>query len=75
MNLDNLTKEEEFIVKWQYRLLGDFKTALIDAIKLADEGNLIKLSLSFPEEVRGYINYTRVDGWWLTVQRKAGIIE
>ena len=48
------TEGEKFIVEWQFRLLGDFKTALIDAIKLADEGNLDRLELGFPDEVQGF---------------------
>lgn len=73
MNLDNLSKSEEFVILWQYRMSGHFKTALADAIGLADEGNLEKLRLGFPDEVQGYINYTQVEGWWKEVQRKAGV--
>ena len=62
-----------FIVKWQYRLLGHFKTALIEAIKLADDNNLAKLACGFPNEVQGYIYYSRTPGWWQEVQKKAGI--
>jgi len=75
MNLDNLTESERFIVEWQYRMLGHFKTTLIEAIKFADDDNLAKLHLGFPDEVDGYINYSRSMEWWQTVQRKAGIIE
>lgn len=70
-----LTEDEEFIVKWQYRMLGDFKKALIEAIKFADESNLERLKKGFPEEVQGFINYTQVSGWWQEVQRRAGIKE
>ena len=69
-----LTAGEEFIVKWQYRLLGHFSTALIEAIKLADEANLERLREGFPHEVEGYINYSRLPGWWQEVQAKANII-
>lgn len=75
MNLDNLTKSEEFIVKWQYHLLGHFKTALIEAISLADECNLEKLRLGFPEEVEGFLSYSQIGGWWQKVQRKVGVVE
>ncbi len=64
MNLDDLTEGEEFIVKWQCRLLGGFKTALIHTIMLADESNLEKLRLGFPNEVGAFLNYSRVEGWW-----------
>ncbi len=73
MNLENLDNSEKFIVEWQYRRLGHFRTALIEAICRADDDNLAKLALGFPDEVKGYIGYSRVLGWWPTVQRKAGI--
>lgn len=74
MNLTNLTISELFIVEWQYGMLGDFRKSLIEAICRADEMNLIKLSMGFPDEVEGYKNYARVDGWWETIQEKAEII-
>ena len=52
------TEGEKFIIKWQFNnslhLLGDFKTALIGAIKQADHGNLARLALGFPREVEGF---------------------
>ena len=71
MNLDKLDNSEKFIFMWQYRLLGHFRTALIETICRADDDNLGKLSLGFPDEVKGYINYARVTGWWKEVQLKA----
>lgn len=73
MNLDNLSPQERFIVEWQYGIMGDFKESLIKTISRADEMNLHKLSLGFPDEVEGYKNFKRVDGWWQNVQRKAGL--
>ncbi len=72
MKWDELTKGEAFIVMWQYQLLGDFKTALIHAIMVADESNLEKLRLGFPDEVESYLDYSRVDGWWRDLQSKIG---
>ena len=57
LNDDRWTKGEKFIIKWQFnslRLLGDFSSTLIKAISLADENNLKKLELGFPEEVGGF---------------------
>ena len=48
------TDGEKFVVKWQFQVLGHFKTALMDAIKLADEKNLARLELGFPDEVQGF---------------------
>ena len=66
------TPEEDWIAKWQYGYLEDFHKALFDAICAADEGNLDRLSLGFPDEVSGYRKYTRQAGWWKEVQKKIG---
>ncbi len=71
MNLDKLDKSEKFIFMWQYRLLGHFRTALIEAIMLADITNLEKIRLAYPDEVEGYLNYSTTPGWWKEVQLKA----
>jgi hypothetical protein len=55
------TEAEKGVVKWQFRLLGGFKTALWDAITKADEDNLERLSRGFPTEVEGYEMWTRGD--------------
>lgn len=73
MNLESLDESENFIIGWQYRRLGHFKTALAELMCLADDENLIKLSLGFPNEVRGYEKYAKTPGWWKKVQKKAGI--
>ena len=61
---DTLTKEERFIFDWQYRRLGDFKSALVNAIKTADKGNLELLRRGFPDEVGGYEKFKGIPGWW-----------
>ena len=73
MKLEHLAPEELAVVKWQYKLNGHFYTSLWDAICLADDGNLMRLSRGFPDEVNGYINYTQQKGWWQRVQRKAQV--
>ena len=67
---EELTPEEDWIAKWQYGYLGHFHKALFEAICAADEGNLNRLSLGFPDEVEGYRKYTRQAGWWKEVQKK-----
>lgn len=54
LNRDDITPEEKLVIKWQFRLCGDFETALWDAIKRADEGNLLKLAEGFPLHVMGF---------------------
>jgi hypothetical protein len=53
------TKEEQFIIRWQYGYLGDFETALMKAICAADETNLELLSKGFPMEVGAYLDWCR----------------
>jgi len=54
LNSNLWTPGEKAIVKWQFGLLGDFLDALFVAIARADEENLAKLELTFPEEVAGF---------------------
>lgn len=48
------TDGEKAVVMWQYRLHGDFHTALFNAIKTADQHNLARLERGFPDEVSGF---------------------
>jgi len=66
-----LTPEEKAMFEWQYRMMGDFRTALMKTICLADVNNLAKLESSFPDEVNGYRKYSQESGWWKKVQNKA----
>jgi len=43
-----------WVIKWQFRALGGFETALAEAIIKADEENLYKLRQGFPVQVDGY---------------------
>jgi hypothetical protein len=67
---DKLTPPEQFIWDWQNRRLGDFKLALVHLIQRADEFNLERIGMGFPDEVAGYIHYMTVPGWWDDVIRK-----
>jgi hypothetical protein len=40
------------------------------AITRADDGNLYRLRQGFPNEVDGYLAYTREPGWWPAVEAK-----
>ena len=55
------TEAEKAVVKWQFRITGDFGKALWEAICRADEDNLERLSRGFPTEVEGYTAWTRGD--------------
>ena len=75
INFDNLTAGEAELVRWQYRLQGDFKSALWTAIARADEDNLMALSMGYPDEVQTYVKFSRESGFWSDVQKRAGIQE
>ena len=47
---DVWTYGEKAIVKWQFHLHGNLFTALFEAFARADEKNLYRLSLGFPQE-------------------------
>jgi hypothetical protein len=61
LNSNLWTPGEKAVVKWQFRLLGDFLDALFVAMARADEGNLAKLELAFPEEVTGFRAWSHGD--------------
>lgn len=53
------TPAEKWVIRWQFRLLGDFNTALAEAITRADDDNLARLELGFPDEVNGFLAWNR----------------
>jgi hypothetical protein len=55
----NFDESDKWVVKWQFRMLGSFETALSQAIKQADDDNLTLLALGFPVQVEGYRRWTR----------------
>ncbi len=54
LNSPQFDASDKWVVKWQFRALGDFQTALSEAIKRADETNLTSLARAFPIEVEGF---------------------
>jgi len=55
------TEAEKWVIKWQFRILGEFQAALANAIKLADEKNLALLALGFPTQVEGFTAWNSGD--------------
>jgi hypothetical protein len=47
-------------LEYQFHLSGNFYTRLFQAIELADEENLAKLSTAFPQEVEAYKTWSQV---------------
>ncbi len=50
----DLAEFEKLVIRWQFRMCGDFETALWRAIALADTDNIERLRLGFPLHVQGY---------------------
>ena len=53
-----------FIYAWQYKMLGGFFAALMDAVCCADSFNLARLEQAFPGEIRAFRLYSHTPGWW-----------
>ena len=45
-------------LEWQYQFTGDFYTHLFRAIAQADDQNLERLAMGFPEEVEAHVIWT-----------------
>ena len=52
---------DKWVIEWQYRLLGDFQTALAACIARADDENLALLAKGFPVQVKGFLSWNRGD--------------
>jgi len=65
-----LTLGEIKLIEFQNGMSGSFYNALFIAISKADNENLNKLKLSFPEEVEAYINYINTPGYWEDLKQK-----
>lgn len=49
------------IVQWQWKMVSDFERELYQVICRADEGNRVRLSLGFPDEVLAIEAWTNGD--------------
>ena len=48
---DQWTATEKELIKWQFGLLGGFRTALWNDLARADDTNLAQMARAFPDEV------------------------
>ena len=55
---DDWNDDEKLVIKWQFRLLGDFKESLFRTIARADDANRKRIALGFPAEVNAYNLWT-----------------
>ena len=54
---DQFNNGEKSLIEWQYRMCGDFRSALWKAISHADDGNLNRLAKGFPQEIAAYYDF------------------
>lgn len=57
----DLTEAEKWVVKWQLGILGGFQMALARAMVCADDANLERLRLGFPDQVAGLLAWRHGD--------------
>lgn len=67
-HLNDLNSGERHLIEWQYNCGGFFFTMLWNAISRADDGNLARLSLGFPEDVEAYLRFRDEEGYWGNLQ-------
>jgi hypothetical protein len=72
---ENLSKEEAFVVNWQYRVLKGEAMELADAIAKADSHNRAVFEYFFPEYTQGITNFQSKSGYWPAVEVKAGLLD
>ena len=76
VNLEKFSRLDEgtqSLIKYQYRMIGDFFKCLWEAIYRADEVNLEKLALGFPLHVQALKNFRHKSGWWTEVRKSVNI--
>jgi hypothetical protein len=66
-----MTEGERRLCDWQYGLSkGSFYGYLFEALGHADNTNLARLALGFPEETGAYILFARKDGYWENLEKE-----
>lgn len=61
---------EQRLCDWQFGRLSGFWTAVWKAIATADNSNLERLALAFPDEVEAYKRFSYEPGYWQGIQEK-----
>lgn len=65
-----LSVGEQRLCDWQFGRLGSFWSGMWRAISTADDSNLERLALAFPEEVEAYKRFAYESGYWQSIQEK-----
>lgn len=62
-----LNEGEIHLCEWKHDMSGHFFTKLFDCMSSADQGNLFRLGLAFPDEVRAFMRFKTEEGYWQKV--------
>jgi len=65
-----MTEGEKHLCEFEYGMSGSFYTHLFSAIMKADNYNMTRLSLAFPEEVQAVNCFRNVNGYWDNLQKE-----
>ena len=69
----SLNQGERRLVDWQYNHSSGFVTALMQLICRADDANLLRLNLGFPEETAAIMAYRYEPDYWPDLQKRLGL--
>jgi hypothetical protein len=72
---EKLTDDEVIIIKWQYGYFGSFYKSLIASFLLADEGNLARLVLAFPELGGALHRFKHEEGFGIHCEKTAELLK
>jgi len=72
---EKLTEDEVIIIKWQYGYFGSFFKSLITAFNLADEENLARLVLAFPELGGALHRFRHEEGFGIHCEKTAELLK
>lgn len=72
-NRSNLTESEIHIIEWQYKLSDGFYYHLTNTMSLADEHNLDRMAIGFPDLANAMWNFHNTPNWWNDLKQRAEI--
>ena len=63
-----LSEGERHLCEWRFGMASHFVTALFAAICYADQVNINRMSVAFPDEVNAFTRYKKETGYWQRVE-------
>ena len=75
INYQDLNKAETFLINWQYKKLEGAEMELAQAIAKSDSGNRKVFSYFFPEYSQAITDFQSKEGYWPSIEVKAGLLD